>query len=439
MDGDSISGAESGGQSPKRGKKTSRRSPGLEVIARGGFWHIHGTVRLPTGSVRVRRATGLEARKELKPLAESERHRIETELRDEAIFGRKPGVSVAFAAHSYLTAPRERPVGAEQQRIAQRISRKFATRDLRSIKDEEWSALVNELHGANKPSTRERFIGGVCAILSWCMKKPRGWIDAIPAFDRDNEARNPNRRARRRVDDLSSPLIMHMLAHAAPHYAAQLAVMWSTGARVSSLLYGARVCDLILAPGREQITFIGTKNGEDVTAALHPFAAKILGDYLEWRGDLHDREAPLFLTHVRKPYLHNGFASGGQNKTAFNRMKQRAAASLLATAEVLALEAEQHLRPADARELRADAADKASLLLRVTQHWFRHMLATKMQRGGDLRTTMDQGGWLDPRSVIAYSLDVIEYRRQIVSALDIGTSLTQADDADEKHSNNSTA
>lgn len=46
--------------------------------------------------------------------------------------------------------------------------------------------------------------------------------------------------------------------------------MWSTGARVSSLLYGCRLCDYLAAEGREQITFHDTKNGDRVTATVHP-------------------------------------------------------------------------------------------------------------------------------------------------------------------------
>jgi hypothetical protein len=53
----------------------------------------------------------------------------------------------------------------------------------------------------------------------------------------------------------------------------------------------------------------------------------------------------------------------------------------------------------------------------VTQHWFRHRLATLML-GKDPRATMEQGGWLDMRSVIGYSRDVPEYRRQPVAEMD---------------------
>ncbi|WP_164127793.1 hypothetical protein, partial [Stenotrophomonas maltophilia] len=56
----------------------------------------------------------------------------------------------------------------------------------------------------------------------------------------------------------------------------------------------------------------------------------VLKDYVKWRGKLHDREAPLFLTYRRKPYVDNGRAYGGQNKTGFRAEKRRAAAAVLA-------------------------------------------------------------------------------------------------------------
>jgi hypothetical protein len=59
----------------------------------------------------------------------------------------------------------------------------------------------------------------------------------------------------------------------------------------------------------------------------------------------------------------------------------------------------------------------AELLGKVTQHWFRHRLATLMLRK-DPRATMEQGGWLDIRSVIGYAHDVPEYRRQLVAEMD---------------------
>jgi len=57
----------------------------------------------------------------------------------------------------------------------------------------------------------------------------------------------------------------------------------------------------VLVPQRRQITFHNTKNGDRVTAYLHPAAAEALAEYLEHRGGLDKREGPLFLTDQGKP------------------------------------------------------------------------------------------------------------------------------------------
>lgn len=95
-------------------------------------------------------------------------------------------------------------------------------------------------------------------------------------FHRDKQSCNPRRRARRQVEELRPELIGRLFAAAHISLRAQLAVEWPTDARVSSVLYGVRVCDVILAKGHETIIFHGTKNGDDIVAALHPTAADIL-------------------------------------------------------------------------------------------------------------------------------------------------------------------
>jgi hypothetical protein len=65
----------------------------------------------------------------------------------------------------------------------------------------------------------------------------------------------------------------------------------------------------------------------------------------------------------------------------------------------------------------AAAQSDAALLAQATQHWFRHLMATRWLRK-DPRSAMEQGGWLDIRSVIGYSHDAPEYRRQIVEEMD---------------------
>ena len=406
-----------------------RRKPGLAVVDRDGYWHIHGRVRVGGRSIRVRKGTGLEARQELWEDADAIRLRIESEIRNEVIHGVKPSLPVAIAADRYLSRPRTRPLGASTQRTIQEIVKKFTVRLLRDIEPHEWNDLVEIRQKYNSPATRERYINDIVAFLNWCAARPNEWLpqDRLPFFQRDKIARNPNTRARRRVEELSPTLIQLMLENASIHLAAQLVTEWSTGARVSSILYGCRLCDLILAPGREQITFHETKNGKPVTAALHPYAAEKLAEYLKWRGKLHDREAPLFLTHRKEPYADNGRAGGGQNKTAFNAMKRRTAYAIRKAAAGEAMHLRRQKQRQAAWEVVREAKDTSALVMRVTQHWFRHLLATKMLQLGDLRSTMEQGGWLDPRSVMGYAHDVPDHRRGIVEKLSF-----QSDSADHE-------
>lgn len=238
------------------------------------------------------------------------------------------------------------------------------------------------------------------AFLNFCRKPPNEWIGHVPPFTRDNKARNPNTRQRRRIGELSSELVFMLIEHASPHLKGQIAAYWTTGARSSSILFDCRVCDIILAPGRSQITFHDTKNGEDVTAAIHPAVEPVFHDYLKWRGRLEDREAPLFLTYFRHPYTENGKQWGSYNRKAFITAKTRTAKTL--------------------RKAGRDA--DAALIEKVTPHWFRHMLATNMLRvsGGDMKSVMAQGGWLDPRSVMGYAHDAPDHRRDVVNRLPIG-------------------
>lgn len=210
------------------------------------------------------------------------------------------------------------------------------------------------------------------------------------------------------------PLIELLISQAAPHIKPQIWTEWTSGARVSSILRGCMLSDLVLAEGREQLTFRDTKNGETVTSMLHPRAVEAIKEYLKIRGRLHDREGPLFLTHRGKPYSKD--SDGVQNKTAFNAMKRRARTVLrkggFAEARRLKREGDLERMAAVVDQTRADHR----LLGQVTQHWFRHMLATGMR--GDIRAAMDQGGWLDERSVLGYMIDQPDHRRAIVNQLD---------------------
>ena len=408
--------------SSRKGKRAGRRARGLAPVDREGIWHCHGTVRAGGRSVRIRTSLGLPVATVAEDIALEECRRIESEVIAEATGQWTPGAYVSVAAAEYLTRTRERPLGKTTVDIVQEIVRAFGLRRLNEVSEEEWHRHVDQRQKGNAPATRERYLNALMGFLKFCQGKRYG-LEHLPGFDRDKKARNPNRRARRRVQELRPDLIARLLMSAHISLRAQMAVEWSTGARVSSVLHGCRVCDLILAEGREQITFHDTKNGMPVNAALHASAAEILRDYVEWRGNLHDREAPLFLTPKRRPYKDNGRAWGTQNKKGFNGAKQRAATSLLEDARA---QAASIRNPAKRKELLEAAEADARLLLSVTQHWFRHMLASRMLRIGDLRSAMDQGGWLDVKSVIPYAHDVPDFRRSVVSNFDdFGKFLTQ--------------
>lgn len=407
----------------RKGKRPGRRSRGLQLSERDGFWHVQGTVRTGGRSIRVRRSLGLPADAQHEEEAQALIDGIKADIIAEATGQKRRGDAVAIAAKAYLMAPRERPLAPSAIRIVQELTLKFGPRRLNDIPPGDWVSWVDARQKGNKAATRERFLNGVVAFLRFC-REHHGLAD-LPRFVRDKKARNPNKRARRPVQDLRPDLIWRLFMACHITVRAQLAAEWSTGGRVSSILYGCRLADLILAPGREQITYRNTKNGRDVPAALNATAATIMREYLDWRGNLHDREAPLFLTYRKKPYADNGKAWGGQNKTAFNAARRRARRDLLKEAFATARDLRRSGQRDDSLQVLLAARNDVRLLRRVTQHWFRHMMATRMAHR-DMRSAMDQGGWDDHRSLMGYVHDVPERRRSLVSEFDdLGTFLTR--------------
>jgi hypothetical protein len=208
---------------PARGRqgRKRKRAPGLAVIERDGFWHIHGTLVAQGRSIRVRRSTKLPARDDLWEEADNERLRIEKEARAERRGEVSRGPYLSVAAKQYLKQQRKRALGLTIIRYVKQASKQFGLRHVGDIPEQEWSAWVDKLCRNVKSESRERFLNTIMAFLSWCAKKPRRWGTA-PTFDRDKEARNPRRRARRQVRELSMGLIRHLFAHASPHLAAQM-------------------------------------------------------------------------------------------------------------------------------------------------------------------------------------------------------------------------
>jgi hypothetical protein len=333
-----ISGATSGADhqtiSSRRGafgtrnKRPPRRAAELAIVERDGHWHLAGTLRIKGRGFRIRASTGLPAKAETKEAAHELRRQKEQEIRDRVLWGTHPSVALSVAVEAYLTRPRKRPLNAIDGARLKEIDRRFGPRQLNQIAESAWLQFVDQRMKGRAAVTRERYIDLVMSFLAWCQKRPRCWVGQLPAFERVHEARQRRERRARRVGELRPELIALLIEHAAPHLKGQMVIMWSTGGRVSSLIYDCRVCDYLAAEGREQITFHDTKNGYRVTAAVHPWAAAVMREYLAWRGHLEDREAALFLADRGQPYADNGKAAGGQTKTAFRGMVRRTCVEL---------------------------------------------------------------------------------------------------------------
>jgi hypothetical protein len=109
------------------------------------------------------------------------------------------------AALGYLTAPRARPLGASTVRIVKELKNRFDGRRLNAISADDWRCWVDERMAGYKAETRERFLNGVIGFLNFAHRNHG--LAAIPKFERDRKARNPNRRARRRTEELRPELI----------------------------------------------------------------------------------------------------------------------------------------------------------------------------------------------------------------------------------------
>lgn len=409
-------------------KPAGRRARGVQTIERDGHWHAIGTMRAGGRSIRVRQSLNLAVEHYSRDQAEEIAQELTDEIRARATGKVGRGAPLSVAADDYLEQPRARPLRPSSIRIIKRIAAKFRTRHLNEIRADEWVTWIDGDRGRGEAgmfaglasSSRERFLNTVVAFLHFA--KLKHGLAALPEFSRDRAATNPSRRTRRRVEELRPDLIGLLFEHAHITIRAQLAVECDTGARVSSVLHGVRLCDLSLAPGRELIIFRETKNGLDVSAMLGPASIAILKDYLQWRGRLHEREAPLFLTPKRQPYADNGGTYGSQNKTGFNNAKARAQRAARDRGAAAARAARGRGDQAGAHQAVDQAKADALLLGRVTQHWFRHRLATLWLRR-DPRAAMEQGGWLDIRSLMGYASDVPEFRRQLAGEMDLSAAL----------------
>lgn len=287
-----------------------------------------------------------------------------------------------------------------------------------------------------KAETRERFLNPVVALLNAAIAK--GQYAEMPKFKRDKKARSPTRRARRRVANVRPHLLQLLIEASHIAIAAQICVEAATGGRVSSVLFGCAVEDLIMALGAMQITYHDTKNDDDVVAALPESVRSLLEGYLAWCQLQVDagrvsaaRTAPLFLTPRGVPYKPNPNYTGTRNKTAFNAAKRRALAKLKACGSQAIAELEAAGDAAGAARARQALAEDIDVVTKITQHWLRHKLCTELGRL-DLRVAMRQGGWRDVRSVQGYLIDDAEFQRAAVEGRVLfDTHLTREETADD--------
>jgi site-specific recombinase XerD len=403
----------------KSKKIESWECEGLLIYVRGTTFHVRGTVSVGKRSERVRETLKIKAIKENRQDAEGEVRKILGPVRA------RLGGGVVRKAVSTLVAERfQAHTGPSDKRILGDFTRKFTTRILFDIPPEVIIEFVEERHRgdpsagkpANKPETRERYISGLCAFLS--LQAAAGQYPEVPAFKRDQKARNPTRRARRDVENVDKRLLGYLFRASHSTIAAQLNIQYVGGTRVSSVLHGCRLKDLDLRAMTLMIR--ETKNGEDVPIALPSDIKPTLQTYLDWRQQQVQAgrvgpgsNEPLFLTYKGKPYKPNDGGWGTQNKTGFNAAKKRAIKDISKDYDeaISAATAAGDVREAD--KLRRSKDDDVTLMRKFTQHWFRHLFATDAGRK-DLRAAMAQGGWLDARSVTGYLISDAEYQRDVV-------------------------
>jgi len=384
---------------------------GLRIYVRGTTFHAAGTVRVGKQSVRVRGTLHVVAAKENKSEAEREARAIIGRVRSEL------GGGVARKAVATLVADRcKAHIGHSDKRVLKDFTARFTTRILWDVSPEEIIQFVDDRQRGNKAETRERYVSAICAFLNPAIKA--GQYEKLPAFSRDQKARNPLKRARRAVQQFRVQLLEDIIDASHITLATELRVEYATGARVSSLLQGCNLGDLDTVT--LTLMFRDTKNGDDVPTALPSSMRPALETYLEWR-QLQVRRGkigpgssePLFLHYKGLPYKPNGGGWGTQNKTAFNNAKRRAIANVTKRYDemIAAMRAAGDER--EVERLKRLQADDLALLSKITQHWLRHKFATEAGRK-DLRMAMAQGGWRDPRSVYGYLIADAEFQRAVI-------------------------
>lgn len=399
--------------------KTTWRERALVIYVRDRHYHVRGTIRHAGLKRRVRESLGIPYSRENLEAAKAAARTLEEKVRGELGGGVAPR-SLAENALDFLQRPRKngKPLGATDVSILKEITAHFGTRLLRDIPPSEFVAFVDERNRGNTAESKERYLNPIVAFLTIAISA--GQYAEMPSFIRNQEARNPSTRKTRPVERVGDNIVAAIFRSSELANTIQYATEQVTGARISSILFGCSLGDLDLTPNGMTLCFRNTKPGLDVPSALPEEMRPLLNEYLDWRqhqvgaGRIGPgSDEPLFLTPRGMPYKKNPSYTGTRNKTAWNGAKRRAKALIEQKYEmdIAAAEAAGDRKRAD--ELRRKRADDLAVLAKMTQHWWRHLLATNLGRL-DPKAAMKQGGWKDPRSLAGYMMADAEYQRALV-------------------------
>lgn len=391
MDRGGISGLQSGAEATL---KKRRKSRGLVVKERDGYWHISGTLRVAGRSIRVRRTTGIPASR---PWEEGDavRHKVEEEIRQQEIHGKRPSVAFARAAVEYLKNEQPGPTDINN---AADLGQHFGTLTLDEITEQAISGFLTARHSNNAPSTCNRALRTLSAILNFA--KGKKWVDALPTIPYRKEKKSQG------ADKwLFAEEVMAVYEEAETHAKPIIAVLACTGARVSEVVY-LNVRDFILAEGRERAILRDTKNGESYGVPLHPWAAEVM------RNHIGNRQAgKAFLTPKGQPYVDREKKRGGQIAGAWDGAKRRVAKQMIKEA----------LEQKNAGNLdRAEfLMERAAIVEQSTPHWLRHNFASQLIMAGEsTRAVMEAGRWKSSRLVDeTYGHLAPDHARQAINRL----------------------
>lgn len=276
----------------------------LKLVRRKGseHWYVRGAVR----GISVFKSTGVDDKK----LAEEIRIRWENEALTASVHGRAAVATFMEAAVLYLEHGGDaRFVGRydEERRKFTGLMGYFGSRKLSSIKQADLDAAAMALYPDATAETRNRQV--YTPFIAIWKKAARRELCEYREWERPKMTAKPRDRWARPAE------VERMIAVAAPHLGPLVAFLVYTGARMSEALY-LDWSDVDL--DERWVVFRDTKRkGEDRGIPLHPVAHEALER-------IRHRKGRVFLTPQGKPYHDTEKLAGGQVKSAWRGMCERA-------------------------------------------------------------------------------------------------------------------